>query len=305
MAFLFNKLLILVLLAGFSLLLYFGYLGLKKYQAAIDQNPQRTANIADIVDMKIGTGKYLVEYPSLGGTGYETAEAKALIFDNVFEIGEQVTVSFQPKKTLIIEHKGSFFFASLAIIYGSWWFMLLASLFSVRKNEEEKKTFVKSKLMGSSILIGFAMLMFSVMNYGLKEKGVYLNHSHQVSGELTSYHQKMCGGKNRKKRGGRTKKYPCFTRVVSYSPLGSFESFEVKDDAYSGSKDWDIGTPFEVVYLKSNEASARILDTVESNTWVYVLLFFGVFCLFSSGWLFWSIFNPRTTPPTYQTPFEN
>ena len=159
--------------------------------------------------------------------------------------------------------------------------------------------------MGCAMLTGFALLMFSVSNYGLKEKAVYLNHSYQVSGELTSYHQKMCGGKRKKKRRGRTKKYPCFTRVVSYSPLGSFENFEVKGSVYSRDKDWEIGTPFEVVHLKSNEASARILDTVESNTWVYVMLFLGVLCLVWAGWLFWSIFNPRTTPPTYQTPFEN
>jgi len=293
MAFFFKKFINLLFLIILSVPICFGYIAFQNYQSTIAKNPQRTANIADIIDLKIGDGTYLVEYPSLGGTGYETKEAKTVLFFGVFEIGESVTISIQLEKTLIINQRNYLFWGGIGLIYVSLWLFLLLSLLSMKVNNRKG---IIAKLSLGFAITGLAILLFSVAHYGWKEKTVYLNYSHQVTGELTDYHRKMCGGRKRKRRSS-TKKYPCFTRIVTYSPLGSFEAFTVKGTSYSRNKVWEIGTPFEVVYLKSNDASARILDTVESNTWVYVLLFFGVFCLTGAGYFFWNAFSGKNVLP--------
>lgn len=236
--------------------------------------PQQTVQIVDIIDLKFGNGEYLIEYASLGETGYETEVAYSKSYFDVFEIGEKVTVSFLPEKPIIHDSRNYLFWIGIVFFAGSFWIFFLLTLLSPRTSTKKEENSKKEILFGL-MLTGVGIMLICFVHYRFNENAVYFNYSHQVSGQLTHYHQKMCGGGRKKNR----KKYPCYTRVITYSPIGSSESLTVKDNQYSREKKWDIGTPFQVVYLKSNEASARILDTIESKFLIYLFLPLGIFSL--------------------------
>jgi len=200
---------------------------------------------------------------------YHRIDAIVFSFWEVYDFEEVVQISLQPDKTLIIDTKNYIFFASIAIIYISTMIFLLLIIFSLHQNEVGKRIF---NFFLGLVLVASSFFLYSPAQYHFKENSVYLSYSKQTTGKLTGYKHRICEtGKNENR-----KRYDCYARIITYSPLGSFDEHQIIGNVYRRKQKWAKGTNFEVVYLKSNEKSARILDTIEHGKLWYIMAFFAI-----------------------------